>query len=180
MKVIAFGASSSSKSINKQLATYAANLATAVKASVEVEILDLNDFELPLFSEDKEKELGQPEAAKAFFKKLGDSDAIIISFAEHNGSYTAAYKNIFDWTSRINQKVFQNKPMLLLATSPGPGGASSVLTAASGSAFYFAGEVIASISVPNFSDNFDIDNAKLTNEDLQQQLLNAVNDLIFS
>jgi chromate reductase, NAD(P)H dehydrogenase (quinone) len=180
MKVVAFGASSSSKSINKQLATYAANIAAAVKASVKVEILDLNDFELPLFSQDKEAELGQPAAAKAFYNKLGESDAIIISYAEHNGSYTAAYKNLFDWTSRINQKVFQNKPMLLLATSPGPGGASSVLTAASSSAFYFAGEVIASISVPNFFDNFDVDNAKLQNEELQQQLQSAVSDLLAS
>ena len=180
MKVIAFGASSSSTSINKQLASYAANLATTINPRVEVEILDLNDFELPLFSEDKEKELGQPEAAKAFFKKLGESDAIIISFAEHNGSYTAAYKNLFDWTSRINQKVFQNKPVLFLSTSPGPGGASSVLGAASSSAFYFAGEVIASISVPSFFDNFDVDNAKLKNEELQQKLLSAVHDLLAS
>jgi chromate reductase, NAD(P)H dehydrogenase (quinone) len=180
MKVIAFGASSSSKSINKQLATYAANIAAAVKASVEVEILDLNDFELPIFSQDKEAELGQPAAAKAFYNKLGESDAIIISYAEHNGSYTAAYKNLFDWTSRINQKVFQNKPLLLLATSPGPGGASSVLAAASSSAFYFAGEVIASISIPSFFDNFDVESAKLKNDELQQKLLSAVSDLLTS
>ena len=28
-------------------------------------------------------------------------------------------QNILDWTSRINSKTFQEKPMLLLATSPG-------------------------------------------------------------
>ena len=177
MKVIAFGASSSSKSINKQLATYAANLAATTQTGIDVEILDLNDFELPIFSQDKEVELGQPEAAKAFYDKLGESDAIIISFAEHNGSYTAAYKNLFDWTSRINQKVFQNKSMLLLATSPGPGGAGSVLTAAAGSAFYFAGDVKATLSIPNFFDNFDIENTKLNNEALQLKLQDAVNCL---
>ena len=177
MKIIAFGASSSRKSINKQLATYAANLAAATQKNSTIEILDLNDFELPLFSQDKEEELGQPEAAKAFYKKLGESDVIIISFAEHNGSYTAAYKNLFDWASRINQKVFQNKSMLLLATSPGPGGAGSVLTAAAGSAFYFAGDVKATLSIPSFFDNFDIENAKLSNEELQLQLQDAVNRL---
>ena len=76
-----------------------------------------------VISEDREAELGKPELAQQFFDKLGRGDAIMISFAEHNGSYTAAYKNLFDWTSRIDQKVFQNKPMILLATSPGPGGA---------------------------------------------------------
>ena len=174
MKIIAFGASSSSKSINKKLATYAANLAAEVQANVDIEILDLNDFELPLFSQDKEIALGQPEAAKAFFNKLGESDAIIISFAEHNGNYSAAYKNLFDWASRIDKKVYQNKAMLLLATSPGPGGAGSVLAVATDSAPYFDGQVKASLSVPNFFDNFDVENTKLTNDELHQQLLNAV------
>ena len=178
MKIVAFGASTSSKSINKQLASYAGNLAAEVQANVKVEVLDLNDFELPLFSQDKEAELGQPEAAKAFFNKLGESDAIIISFAEHNGSYSAAYKNLFDWTSRIDQKLFQSKPMLLLATSPGPGGAASVLAAALGSAPYFSGDVKASLSVPSFFDNFDMENNKLTNDELHQKLSAAVKLLI--
>ena len=74
MKILAFGASSSATSINKQLVTYAAGLLD----DVDVEILDLNDYELPLFSEDKEKEIGQPQAAKDFFAKIGESDALII------------------------------------------------------------------------------------------------------
>ena len=118
MKVLAFAASSSSNSINKKLVTYAASLLS----NAEVEILDINDYEMPLYSEDKEKELGQPEAAKRFFNKIGAADALLISFAEHNGSYTAAYKNLYDWTSRIDPKVYQGKPMVMLATSPGPGG----------------------------------------------------------
>lgn len=177
MKVIAFGASSSRTSINKKLATYTANLAATTNSDIKVEILDLNDFELPIFSQDKEIELGQPETAKAFFDKLGESDAIIISFAEHNGSYTAAYKNLFDWASRINQKVFQSKPMLLLATSPGPGGAASVLAAAVGSAPYFAGDVKASLSIPSFFENFDLENNTVTNHDIRQKLLAAVTNL---
>ena len=178
MKVIAFGASSSRKSINKQLAAHSANLSPPSNEDTDIEVLDLNDFEMPIFSQDKEEELGQPEAAKTFFKKLGESDAIIISFAEHNGSYTAAYKNLFDWASRIDQKVFQNKPMLLLATSPGPGGAGSVLASAKGSAPYFAGEVKASLSIPSFYDNFDMENSRLNNEEFQQQLSTAVADLL--
>jgi NAD(P)H-dependent FMN reductase len=174
MKLLAFGASSSSTSINKQLATYAASLATTSQHKLEIEILDLNDFELPIFSQDREAELGQPALAKLFFKKIGESDAIIISFAEHNGSYTSAYKNLFDWASRIDQKVFQNKPMLMLSTSPGPGGAGSVLAAATGSAPYFAGDVKGSLSVPSFFDNFNSAQGKITHSDLNEQLIAAV------
>lgn len=113
MKVLALAASNSSTSINKQLAVYAAGLVP----NAEVEVLDLNDFEMPIFSEDKEKELGQPELAQRFFQKLGDADVIVISYAEHNGSYSAAFKNVFDWTSRIDMKVYQGKPVIMLATS---------------------------------------------------------------
>ena len=66
MKVIAFAASSSARSINKQLVTYAAGLLQGV----EVEILDLNDYELPLFSVDREAQwLDQPQLAKDFYIK---------------------------------------------------------------------------------------------------------------
>lgn len=170
MKILAFAASNSAKSINKQLATYAASLVEGA----EVEILDINDYEMPIFSQDREDQLGQPELAQKFFGKLGEADGIIISFAEHNGSYTAAYKNLFDWTSRIDMKVFQNKPMVLLATSPGPGGAKSVLTAAVGSAPYFAADVKASLSVPSFFDNFDMEKGELKNDELKQALKEAV------
>ncbi|MEW6999518.1 NADPH-dependent FMN reductase [Colwelliaceae bacterium BS250] len=173
MKIIALAATSSSKSINKQLVTYAANLV----ANSDVEVIDINDYELPLFSEDREAKLGKPELAQQFFDKLGSADAIMISFAEHNGSYTAAYKNLFDWTSRINQKVFQNKPMILLSTSPGPGGAGSVLAVATGSAPYFAGDVKGSFSLPSFYNNFDVENKTLTNTELQAELTAVVNQL---
>ncbi len=174
MKILAFGASSSTTSINKQLVTYAAGLLD----SVDVEILDLNDYELPLFSEDKEKEIGQPQAAKDFFAKIGESDALIISFAEHNGSYTAAYKNLFDWCSRIDSKVFQNKPLVYLATSIGPGGAKNVLASAVQSAPFFAGKVKAHLSIPLFNENFDVETGTLKNDDLKEQLTQAIQSLL--
>lgn len=173
MNVIAFAASSSRKSINKQLVTYAAGLLE----NVSTEILDLNDFELPLFSEDKEAEIGQPELARKFFDKIGSSDAIIISFAEHNSSYSAAYKNLFDWCSRIDPKVFQGKPMVMLATSPGARGGSNVLAAATASAPRFKGDLKASLSVPSFYENFDVELGQISNEEIRNQLVNVVKSL---
>lgn len=165
MKIIAFAASSSRKSINKQLVSYASSL---MKAE-DVEILDLNDYELPLFSEDKEQELGQPQLAKDFLAKIASCDLLMISFAEHNGSYSAAYKNLFDWCSRI-KKPFQNKAMMLLGTSPGARGAMTVLTQAIQSAPHFDGDVKSSFSLPSFYDNFDMENGCISNEMLDLQL----------
>ena len=179
MKVLAFAASSSKKSINKQLVGHATRLLVHDDPEQhEIEILDLNDYELPLFSEDREAELGQPQLAKDFLNRIGDSDAVIISFAEHNGSYTAAYKNTFDWASRINPKVFQNKPMVFLATSPGPGGGSSVLATATTSAAFFDGEVIASFSLPRFYENFDSEQGRIINDEFNTLLNAAINKLI--
>ncbi|NOH81951.1 NAD(P)H-dependent oxidoreductase [Vibrio sp. RE86] len=170
MKIVAFGASNSSTSINKTLASYAANLLEGA----EVKVLDLNDYQVPMFSEDTEKEIGQAEGAKAFLDDLAQADAIIVSFAEHNGSYTAAYKNLFDWSTRIERNVFQQKPVVYLATSPGPGGAQTVLAAAIGSAPYFGAEVKASLSVPSFYDNFDLETNSFRNQELMTQLEQVV------
>ena len=173
-KIIAFGASSSKQSINKQLATFAANQFQ----NVSVEILDLNDYEMPIFSVDKEKENGIHPLAQEFYSKLGSADLIIISFAEHNGNYSSAFKNILDWTSRINAKTFQEKPMLLLATSPGARGGSSVLEIASKRFPFQGGIVKGSFSLPSFYENFDAEKG-ITNEELKNQLLEIVNSIEF-
>ncbi|MYM59792.1 NADPH-dependent FMN reductase [Vibrio sp. OCN044] len=173
MKIVAFGASTSSTSINKTLAGYAASLVSGA----EVKVLNLNDYDVPLFSEDKEKEIGQASGAKEFLSDIAQADALVISFAEHNGSYAAAYKNLFDWATRIERNVFADKPALYLATSPGPGGAASVLAAATASAPYFGAKVKASLSIPSFYDNFDMELGKLTNLSLSSQLESAIDKL---
>ena len=174
MKVLAFAASSSSKSINKQLVTYAAGLIEGA----DVEVLDLNDYQMPIYSADIEQQSGHPQLAEDFFTKISGADVVMISFAEHNGSYSAAYKNVFDWCSRINSKVYQGKPMVLFSTSPGPGGAGSVLAAATNSMQFFDGHVKASLSVPSFHENFDVENGVVTNKEIDAQLREVVASLV--
>ena len=166
MKILAFSASNSTNSINKKLVTYAAQLMD--KASVEV--LDLNAFELPIFSPEREKQLGKPQLAKDFIGKIQGADAVLISFAEHNGCYSAAYKNLFDWCSRVTPKVYEDKPMVLMATSPGGRGGATVLNLAASAIPHFGGRVKATFSLPNFSQNFDTEQGEIVDVELQQQL----------
>jgi len=166
MKLLAFAASNSRQSINGQLIKHAVSLLE----NYSTEVLDINDFEMPLFSIDREQEFGIPDLAQRFYNRIGESDALLISFAEHNGSYTAAYKNLFDWTSRINAKVYQGKPMIMLATSPGARGASSVLAVATASASRFGGDLKASLSMPRFYENFDTTTGKISNPEIQVEL----------
>jgi len=150
-KIVAFGASSSRNSINKKFATFAANKIE----NAEVNVLDLNDFEMPIYSIDKERENGIPSLAHDFKNHLKNSDGIIISFAEHNGAYSAAFKNIMDWISRIEKDTWADKPMLLLATSPGGRGGKTVLDiAVTKFGFMNPGNVKAHFSLPSFNNNF--------------------------
>lgn len=165
LKIIAFGASSSKTSINKQLATYTAHQF----ANADIEILDLKNYEMPIYSTDKEKENGLPQLAHDFYNKLGTADLIIISFAEHNGAYSSAFKNIFDWISRINAKTFQHKKTLLMATSPGARGGSSVIEIAKNRFPFQGADVIGSFSLPNFYENFDTVSG-IINEDFKKEL----------
>lgn len=173
MNILAFAASNSTQSINRQLVSYAGSLIEGAT----VEMLDINDYEMPLYSSDREAAHGIPDEAHRFYQKIGAADALLISFAEHNGSYTAAYKNLYDWTSRIDMKVYQGKPTVMLSTSPGAGGAANVLATATKSAPYFGAELKASMSVPSFFENFDIEEGRLSNEDLAQKLQPTVSKL---
>ena len=152
-KIVAFGGSNSSRSINHQLAAWA----SAQLENVEVNLLDLNDYEMPIYSIDKERDNGIPDQAHQFKNALREADGIILSLAEHNGSYSAAFKNILDWGSRIERSMWLGKPMFLLASSPGPRGGKNVLSTAVGSFPHQGAHVVASLPLPSFNQNFSPD-----------------------
>lgn len=150
-KIIAIGASNSTNSINKKFATWTAKQIR----DAQVTVLDLNDFEMPIYSVEHEQQQGVPKLAQEWRKLISEADGVVISFAEHNSSYTVAFKNIFDWVSRLDGPAWQNKPMLLLATSPGPRGAQTVLATAKASFPFHGGKIAGSFSLPSFNQNFD-------------------------
>ena len=128
--------------------------------------MDLNDFEIPIYSIDIDKEKGIPDAVYRFKSYIDEADGIIISFAEHNGHYTAVFKNIFDWLTRINRNVWQNKPMFLLAAAPGSRGAKKVLDIAIIDMERKGGKIVAAFSLPSIWDNFN-ENDGITDQTLK-------------
>lgn len=166
MKILCFGASTSTGSINQKLAIYAASFIP----EAEVRILDLNDFELPLYSVDREKEIGIPDRALQFNGWIAESDALIISFAEHNGAYTAAFKNLMDWKSRIpGVKIWDNKKMLTLSTSPGRRGGANVLDIVNRHFPHQGAEISGLFSLPSYTENFDEDGGGIINPTLRAE-----------
>lgn len=148
--IVALGASNSKNSINKKLANFAAHQVT----DATVNLLDLNDFEMPIYGIDREKEEGIPQLAIDFKAHLKAADGIVISFAEHNGAYSVAFKNVMDWVSRIERDTWANKPMFLMATSPGGRGGATVLDIALGKFKFMNKNTIVGFSLPSFGANF--------------------------
>ncbi len=148
--IIAFAGSNSKNSINKQLAVYTANQVNDVKVTT----LDLNDFDLPLYGIDLEMAEGIPADAQRFLDIIKDTDGIVLSLAEHNGAYATAFKNVFDWMSRIDGKLWSNVPMFLMATSGGARGGATVLEIAKGRFPYMGGNIVVDFTLPSFGQNF--------------------------
>ena len=169
--ILVFGASASAHSINKSLAIFTA----AQIKDATIRLLDLNDYPLPLFNVDLEQESGIPQPALDFKKHIRAADGIIISLAEHNGSYTAVFKNLLDWISRIEKSTWLDKPMFLLATSPGKRGGQSVLDAACARFPHMGGKVVTSFSLPEFENNFSPDKG-ITNPELNNTFMRCLSD----
>lgn len=176
MKIIGFAGSNSSNSINKQLVKHTLKQIE----NVETEWLDITDYPLPIFGVDLEEKEGYPENIQKFLDKIQTADGLVVSLAEHNGSYTVAAKNLLDWCSRFQNKFFKDIPMLLMGTSPGAYGAKNVLGAAELRFPKFGAQIISIYSLPSFEDNFSSEKGilnldlKTTYEKSIQQFINIV------
>jgi NAD(P)H-dependent FMN reductase len=165
MKILAFAGSNSSSSINKALVSYASSFFE------NTQVLDLNDFETSIFSKDREKQDGIPDCIQALSDLIMQVDGLLLSLAEYNGAYSSAFKNVFDWLSRIpGRSVFMDKPILLMATSPGRRGGKSVLEIAADRFPRNGGVVIQTFSLPKFNENFDIHSMRIIETSLDEEL----------
>lgn len=171
MKILAFAGSTSSTSRNRELVKY---VLKSFKDD-EINLIDLNDYEMPIFSVDREKK-GYPEEAKKFLKNIEECDAIICSLAEHNKIYSAAFKNIYDWASRIEVKVWQGKPMFLMATSPGGFGGGNVLEHAKKFFPGFGADIKETFSLQKFDENFDLEKGEISNKEFAKEIQEKIED----
>lgn len=182
MRIMTLGASNSRRSINAELARHAGELLVEIAAPLEVELddLDLNDYEMPIYGEDREAANGIPVQAQAFLDRVANADAIVVSFAEHNGTFSVAFKNVLDWASRVTKRIWQDTPIVVLATSPGPGGARSVLNQAVTSTPFFGGDLRGHLSVPSFHDVWDPATRRLLDHGTAAELRDVLEGLLGS
>ncbi len=122
-KILAFAGSARKDSLNKKLLKIAVEGAQAAGANVTP--VDLADFELPLFSQDLENEMGMPDIAGKFKRLMIAHDGFLIASPEYNSAFSPLLKNTIDWASRSESDdeppliAYRGKTAAILATSPG-------------------------------------------------------------
>lgn len=173
-KILAFVGSNHTQSINRQLAEYAA---TKLDGS-QVDVLDLTNFEAPLYSIDIEKSTGHPESVKTLFDRIQIYDAYIIVSPEHNGLMPAVLKNTIDWLTRVEGKFLGNKPVVLMSTSPGGLGGANNLKIMSQLLPWWGGELIDTYSLGSFMEKFDTTENKITDTEEENRLISILDKLL--
>ena len=170
-KILAFAGSNSNNSVNRKLVEHAKSKASKHK----VTLLDLRSYDAPIFSEDLEKENGIPENIRELKSVFAEHDAFMIASPEHNGMMPAFFKNLMDWLSRTEGKIFQEKPVLLMSTSPGPrGGRTNLENMKNVFPHWGASTVFADFSLGSFYKAFDTANGHFTNPEDEVRLQEAV------
>lgn len=80
---------------------------------------------IPLYDGDEEAATGIPAAVAALKDRVAAADGILLVTPEYNNSLPGVFKNAIDWMTRPANdiaRVFGDKPVALLGTTPGPGG----------------------------------------------------------
>ena len=122
------------------------------KKLAHCEILDLAQYEFPIFNEKLSEQKNPTKKALEFAEKVKAADAIIIVTPEYNGSFPASLKNVID----LLTKEWNHKPIAISTVSGGDFGGSQALIATQFSLWKLHAITIPAIfPVPNIDDTFN-------------------------
>ncbi len=122
-KIVLMAMSCRKDSVNKKLIKNAEILLRAENLAYDIEVLQLNDYTLPMYDGDLEAQEGLPASVQKLSEKISMANAIVFSTPEYNGGIPGNFKNVIDWVSRSNPQPWSGKKILLLGASPGALGA---------------------------------------------------------
>jgi NAD(P)H-dependent FMN reductase len=126
---------------------------------VVAEVVDLADYDYPIWKEVFTKEVNPPQMCLQLHDKLKNADAMIFITPEYNGSYSLALKNMIDY---FGLKVFEKKVIGVTAVSTGGmGGIRSGLQLQQLILAIYGIPVPQMLLVPNIHQRFDKDGVLL-------------------
>ncbi|WP_350286265.1 NAD(P)H-dependent oxidoreductase [uncultured Croceitalea sp.] len=159
-KIIAFSGSNNPDSINEKL------VQSIIQRYSEYDIrfIDLKKFDAPIYSQEIQSN-GIPQQIQYLYQIFEESEGFIIASPEHNGLPSAFLKNIIDWLSVVTQRFFNDKPVLLLSTSPGATGAKTHLGILAKLVPLWGGILKGTYSLGSFNENFDTSSNTISKEE---------------
>ncbi len=121
-RLLAFSGSARRESFNRKLLAHAVQ--GARQAGAEVTLIELRDFELPLYDGDPEASDGLPPGAVKLRELLVAHSGLLLACPEYNGGIAPLLKNSIDWMTRgpgakADPTLFPGKLAALCAASPG-------------------------------------------------------------
>ncbi len=122
-KILAFAGSARAGSFNRKLVNIAVE--GARQAGAEVTLVNLGDFDMPIYHGDLEDSEGIPQGALAFKKLLLEHDGLLIASPEYNSAFSPLLKNCIDWASRATEDdepalaAYRGKVAAVMSASPG-------------------------------------------------------------
>jgi len=173
--MLVFVGSNSSKSINEQLTK-----SVLKELNVTHTFVDLKTLDIPLFSEDLEREIKSPKGIVYLKDQINAFEHIFITTNEHNGNLSAFFKNIVDWLSRADKSFLQGKKVFILSTSNGKRGGLGANESLQKMIERFGCEVYESYAFSSFSENFNKETQQITNKDFLQEIDNKLNRILKS
>ena len=171
-KILAFSGSTRKDSLNKKLVKIAA--AGATEAGAEVKVIDLKDFQMPLYDADLEQQQGIPENALKLKELMKSSHGFLISSPEYNSSISGVLKNTIDWTTRQSEGetplvCYKGKVAAIMSASPGGlGGLRGLVTVRSLLGNISVIVIPEQIAVSHAHEAFDADGSMKNKEQEQQ------------
>lgn len=147
-----------------------------VNKLASVGILDLNEYNFPLFGERLQFQKNPPAAAIDFAEKIKAADGIIIITPEYNGGYPASIKNAID----LLYNEWYRKPVAISTVSNGSFGGTQVITSLQFSLWKIrAWTVAAMFPNPNVSAAFDESGNPSDKTATDKRAANFINELLW-
>ena len=180
IKILAFDGSGRDNSFNRKLLK--AGLDYYDQDGVEIELINLLDYDMPIYDGDLEREEGIPDAAIKLKKLMDMCAGYLIAAPDYNGGLSGLLKNAIDWVSRKAEgesplQQFRGKTAAIMSASPGRlGGMRGLIklnTVLWGLGVYVLPQIV---SLPNYGDSFEGD--KLTDEQHKNALQTQAKALI--
>ena len=142
-----------------------------------VDLIDLKEFQLPLFDERLEYQKEPTAQMLDFSDRIKKADGVLIVTPEYNGGYPASLKNVSDFL----YDEWHRKPIGISTVSDGPFGGMQVITSIQYSFWKMrAWTIPALFPVPKVQDAFDEEGNPTEPATMNKRARMYISELLYS